>query len=252
MVRRSIFVLGVCGVFGWMGGDGVSAATCEGRGRFVGGKPTNGKGFKQAVTVAVAAKCGAPCHGLVTYSVHWRDKAGAQQISTGKTVKYAFVPGQGTASVGSGGGAQVTDSTVLEARPGATRTLESDRRDGRRGQLFQGRWSWLRQVRSSGSFVSSAPTDAKGFEQDVHFSVSSDAGSASHGLVKYTLQWTDRAGLRRRARRASPTRVSRAAVGATRSKSWTTRFSAPGLAPTARRISSPVVRLRRCSCFLDK
>ena len=244
MVRRSIFVLGVCGVFGWMGGDGVSAATCEAGGRFVGGKPADGKGFKQAVTVAVAPKCGGPCHGLVTYTVMWKDKAGAQQTSAGKTVKYAFVPGQGTASAG-GGGSQVTDSTVLEAGAcadsnpckvtGATVDEVSCFKDG----------GGSGKCATSASYASASPTDSKGFKQDVHFSVSSDAGSASHGLVKYTLQWTDKTGAAKRARRAFPTRVSRAAAGATRSRSWTTPSSAPELAPTARPARSPAVRSRR-------
>jgi hypothetical protein len=195
MLRRSIFVLGVCGVLGWLGGmngNAVFAATCDAAGRFVGGKPVDAKGFKQAVTVAVAPKCGGPCHGLVTYTVQWKDKSGATQSSTGKTVKYAFLPGQGSAGAGSGGGSNVVDSTVLEA--GACADATPCRVTGAAVNEVSCFKDGGGRCATTASYSGASATDTKGFKQDVGFVVSSDAGSAAHGLVKYTLQWTDKTG----------------------------------------------------------
>lgn len=165
------------------------AATCSAQARYVRATAGDAKGFKQAVTLAVSAS--ATGHGLVTYTITYRDKAGATQSKTAN-VSYKFTGGG--AAGASGGGARVTDETVLGAGAcaegkactvqGATIVEVSCFKDE------GGKCS------AAASYVDSASRDAKGFKQGVNFDLSSgDCGAACHGLVKYSLRWTGKDGV---------------------------------------------------------
>lgn len=176
-------------------GQVAGAADCNGQARYVKSEAKDGKGFKQAITIAVAPGCTGPCHGLVSYTVTWKDKAGAEQKTEGKNVKYTFAPGQGSAPAGAaaGGGTRVTDETVVDAGAcadgtpckvtGATVTEVSCFKEGGG------------KCTATATYVGSESKDGKGFKQGVTFDVSSaDGGAAYKGLVKYTLNWTDKGG----------------------------------------------------------
>jgi hypothetical protein len=183
----------------------------------------------------------------------WKDKAGAQQTSTGKTVKYAFVPGQGTATSGSGGGSQVTDSTVLEA--GACADSNPCKVTGATvGEVscFKDDGAGSGKCATSASYVSSAPTDAKGFKQDVHFSVASDAGSASHGLVKYTLQWTDKSGAAKTSSKSVPYKGLSGGGGGNEIQVVDDTVLGAGACADGTPCSVTGGAIEKVSCFLDK
>ena len=192
--RKLAFVVAVGTSFASWGPEAVRAQSCAATGRFVAAKPSDGKGFKQAVTVGVSPNCAAPCHGLVTYTLNWKDKAGASQTTTGKTVKYAFVPGQGSAA--GAGGAGVTDATVLEA--GSCTDAAPCKVTGAKVDEVSCFRDAGGRCTAAASYVGASATDSKGFKQDVRFALSSPDGvTAARGLVKYTVQWTDKSGAAR-------------------------------------------------------
>jgi hypothetical protein len=247
--RRSfVFVVALGTSFAGSGSEALRAASCDATGRFVAGKPSDGKGFKQAVTVGVSPSCTAPCHGLVTYTLEWKDKSGASQTATGKNVKYTFVPGQGSAS--SGGGAAVTDATVLEAGAcadaapckvtGATVTEVSCFRDAGG------------KCAASASYTGASSTDTKGFKQDVRFALSSPDGvSAAHGLVKYTLAWTDKAGVAKTSTKNVPFK-SLAAGGASEIQVVDDTVLGAGACADGSPCRVTGGSVEKVSCFLDK
>jgi len=167
------------------------AATCSAQARYVKAASRDAKGFKQGVTLAVSA--GTAGHGLVSYTVSYKDKEGGSQ-SKAASVQYKFTPG--AAAAGGGGGTKVTDDTVLaagactDAKPcsvsGATIGEVSCFKDGGG------------KCATSAAFAGSASADAKGFKQGVSFNLSSaDCGPACHGLVKYAVRWKDKDGVER-------------------------------------------------------
>lgn len=172
------------------------AANCTAQARYVKAEAKDGKGFKQAITLAVAPGCKGPCHGLVTYTVKWKDKSGAEQTSDGKNVKYTFAPGQGSAPAGgaaAGGATRVTDETVVDA--GACADGTPCKVTGAKVDEVSCFKEGGGKCTATAAYVGSEAKDGKGFKQGVTFDVTSgDGGAAYHGLVKYTLEWTDKGG----------------------------------------------------------
>lgn len=188
-MRHLKTVAGLAFLAGLLSPSSLEAATCAAQARYVRATPGDAKGFKQAVTLAVSAS--AAGHGLVSYTITYKDKGGASQSKTAN-VPYKFAGAGGGAS--SGGRTRVTDETVLgagacaDAKPcgvaGVTVTEVSCFKDA------GGKCS------ASATYGESAPRDSKGFKQGVSFNLSSaDCGDACHGLVKYALKWKDKDGV---------------------------------------------------------
>jgi len=166
------------------------AATCSAQARYVKAAARDPKGFKQGVTLAVSASANG--HGLVSYTITYKDKDGGSQTKTAN-VPYKFSSAAATAS-GGGGGTRVTDETVLGA--GAC----TDAKPCAVVAVVAAEASCLKDAGGkcavTPSYVDSAAKDAKGFKQGVNFSLASaDCGAGCHGLVKYTLKWKDKDGV---------------------------------------------------------
>jgi hypothetical protein len=247
--RRSVvFAVALGTSFAGSPADVARAASCAATGRFVAAKPSDGKGFKQAVTVGVSPDCAAPCHGLVTYTVEWKDKAGAGQTATGKNVKFTFVPGQG--SSGGSGGAGVTDSTVLEA--GACADATPCKVTGATVDEVSCFKDAGGKCAASASYTGSSATDTKGFKQDVRFALSSPDGvTAAHGLVKYTLQWTDKAGVAKASSKNVPYK-SLAGGGASEIQVVDDTVLGAGACADGAPCRVTGGSIEKVSCFLDK
>jgi len=181
--------IGLLSVAGLLLPGGAQAATCNAQARYVGATGGDAKGFKQSVKLAVAAS--AAGHGLVSYTISYKDKDGASQ-SKAASVQYKFLPGAAS-SAGGGGGSSVSDDTVLEAGSctaaapcavvGASVAEVSCFKDP------SGRCS------ATASYADSQSKDGKGFKQGVNFTLASaDCGASCHGLVKYALTWKDKDG----------------------------------------------------------
>jgi hypothetical protein len=189
-MRHRTIGVGLLSVSGLLLSPSLQAATCNAQARYVKATALDAKGFKQGVTLAVSASTAG--HGLVSYTISFKDKDGGSQTKTAN-VQYKFSPSAASASGGSGG-TKVTDDTVLgagactAAKPcsvlGATVGEVSCFKDG------GGKCS------TTASYVDSTSTDPKGFKQGVNFNLSSaDCGAACHGLVKYALKWKDKDGV---------------------------------------------------------
>lgn len=184
---KTITGIALLATLGWP--SATRAATCSAQARYVRATPGDAKGFKQAVTLAVSAS--AESHGLISYTVSYKDKSGVTQSKTA-SVQYKFAGGG--AAGATAGGTRVTDETVL----GAGACAESKACTVHGATLVEvscfkdagGRCS------ATASYVGSAARDAKGFKQAVDFDLSSgDCGPACHGLVKYSLKWTGKDGV---------------------------------------------------------
>lgn len=201
-MRQLTVGVGVLSVVGWMVPGGLEAATCTAQARYVSAKGGDAKGFKQSVKLAVAAS--ATGHGLVSYTISYKDKDGASQTKTA-SVPYKFAGG-GAAS-GGGGGSSVSDETVLEAGActaaapcsivSASVTEVSCFKDP------SGRCA------ATAAYGDSQSKDGKGFKQAVNFTLSSaDCGASCHGLVKYALKWKDKDGAEKTSAKSVPFKMS--------------------------------------------
>jgi len=188
--KTSVWVVSVLGL---VLPSGLDAATCTAQARYVKAEPKDAKGSKQAITLAVSASRAG--HGFVTYNIAYKDKDGNSQTEAAVS-QYAFVPSAASsASTGGGsGGAKVADEAVLgagacaEAKPCKIVSVAVND-----VTCFQDEAS--KKCTAKATYVDSAPKDATGSKQGVNFDVaSSDCGAGCHGLVKYTIKWTDKDG----------------------------------------------------------
>jgi hypothetical protein len=82
---------------------------CSTSASFVHSASRDAKGFKQGLDFDLSSSsCGAACHGLVKYSLRWKDKDGMEQLIQ-RNVTYKMSAG------GSVGEIEVIDDTVLGA-----------------------------------------------------------------------------------------------------------------------------------------
>lgn len=188
-MRHSKVGIGLLSVAALLLPPSSEAATCSAQARYVKAASRDAKGFKQGITLAVSASTSS--HGLVSYTISYKDKDGGSQTKTASTA-YKFSASAAATSAGNGG-TKVTDDTVLgagactDAKPcsvvGATIGEVTCLKEG------GGRCS------TTATYSDSASKDAKGFKQAVGFNLSSaDCGASCRGLVKYTLQWKDKDG----------------------------------------------------------